>query len=53
MVAIGHHSGILIVRFDNEPLNNLTDRGIGSAITEPQASGVPIRDRIQVLNQWR
>jgi predicted nuclease of predicted toxin-antitoxin system len=53
MAAAGHHAGILIVRFDNDPRHNLTDRGIGTAITKLEASGVPVRDRIHVLNQWR
>ena len=35
LAALGHHAGILIVRFDNDPRHNLTDRGIGTAINEP------------------
>jgi predicted nuclease of predicted toxin-antitoxin system len=53
MAARGHHSGVLIVRFDNDPRHNLTDRGIASAINKLESSGVPIADRIHVLNQWR
>jgi predicted nuclease of predicted toxin-antitoxin system len=53
IAAAGHHAGILIVRFDNDPRHNLTDRGIGTTITKLEASGVGIRDRIHVLNQWR
>jgi predicted nuclease of predicted toxin-antitoxin system len=53
MAAVGHHAGILIVRFDNDPRHNLTDRGIGAAISKLESSGVPIQDRIHVLNQWR
>ena len=53
MAATGHHAGILIVRFDNDPRHNLTDRGIATAISKLESSGVPIRDRIHVLNQWR
>ena len=53
IAAAGHHAGILIVRFDNDPRHNLTDRGIGTAITKLEASEVGIRDRIHVLNQWR
>src|SRR5271166_2840168 len=30
MTAVGHHPGILIVRFDNDPRHNLTDRGIAN-----------------------
>jgi predicted nuclease of predicted toxin-antitoxin system len=53
MAAVGHHAGILIVRFDNDPRHNLTDRGIATAIGKLESSGVPIRDRIHLLNQWR
>ena len=28
MAAVRHHAGILIVRFDNDPRHNLTDRGM-------------------------
>jgi predicted nuclease of predicted toxin-antitoxin system len=53
IAAAGHHAGILIVRFDNDPRHNLTDRGIATAISKLESSGVPVSDQIQVLNQWR
>jgi hypothetical protein len=53
MAAGGHHPGILLVRFDRDPRHNLTDRGIATAISKLEASGVIIPDRIHVLNQWR
>jgi predicted nuclease of predicted toxin-antitoxin system len=53
MAAGGHHPGILVVRFDNDPRHNLTDRGIASAIHKLESSGISIPDRIHVLNQWR
>jgi predicted nuclease of predicted toxin-antitoxin system len=53
MTAGGHHPGVLIVRFDNDPRNNLTDLSIITAINKLEASGLPIPDRIHVLNQWR
>ena len=53
IAAAGHHAGILIVRFDNDPRHNLTDRGISTALRKLESSGFPIRDRIHVLNQWR
>lgn len=53
IAAAGHHAGILIVRFDNDPRHNLTDRGIATAISKLESSAVPIRDQIHVLNQWR
>jgi predicted nuclease of predicted toxin-antitoxin system len=53
IAAAGHHAGIMIVRFDNDPRHNLTDRGIATAISKLESSSVPIRDHIHVLNQWR
>jgi predicted nuclease of predicted toxin-antitoxin system len=53
IAAAGHHSGILIVRFDNDPRHNLTDRGIATAIGKLESPSIPVRDRIQVLNRWR
>jgi predicted nuclease of predicted toxin-antitoxin system len=53
MAAAGHHAGILIVRFDNDPRHNLTDRGISTALSNLKSSRVPITDRIHVLNQRR
>jgi predicted nuclease of predicted toxin-antitoxin system len=49
IAAAGHHAGILIVRFDNDPRQNLTDRGIATAISKLESSGVAIRDQIHVL----
>jgi predicted nuclease of predicted toxin-antitoxin system len=51
--AAGHHAGILIVRFDNDPRHNLSDRSIATAISKLESSAVPTRDQIHVLNQWR
>ncbi len=53
MTASGHHSGLLVVRFDNDPRHNLTERGIAVTINKLESSGIPIPDRIHVLNQWR
>jgi predicted nuclease of predicted toxin-antitoxin system len=53
IAAAGHHAGILIVRFDNDPRHTLTDRGIATAISKLESSAVPIRDQIHVLNQRR
>jgi predicted nuclease of predicted toxin-antitoxin system len=53
MAAGGRHPGILVVRFDNDPRHNLTDRAIAGAISKLESSGVPLSDQINVLNQWR
>ena len=49
----GHHPGMLVVRFDNDPRHNLTDRGIVTALANLEASRTPIPDQIHVLNHWR
>lgn len=51
--AEGHHPGILVVRYDNDPLRDLTPRGIVRAIRNLQVSGVPVRDQFVILNHWR
>ena len=53
MAAGGHHSGFVVVRFDNDPRHNLTDRGTANAIGKLEMSGSPIPDFIHVLDQWR
>jgi predicted nuclease of predicted toxin-antitoxin system len=49
----GHHAGILVVRFDNDPRHNLTERGIATAIGNLASSGTILADGIHVLNHWR
>ncbi len=53
MAAGGHHSGLLIVRVGRDPRQSLTNRAIGIAISKLESSGLPIRDQLHVLNQWR
>jgi predicted nuclease of predicted toxin-antitoxin system len=52
-VSGGHHYGVIVVRFDNDPRHNLTDRGISSSIKKLESSGVPVPDQVHKLNQWR
>jgi predicted nuclease of predicted toxin-antitoxin system len=49
----GHHPGILVVRFDNDPRHNLTERTIAIALGNLESSGVVVADGIHVLNHWR
>ncbi len=51
--AQGHHSGILVVRQDNDPTRDMSPKGIVNAVRKLEAAGVPIRDEYTVLNQWR
>jgi predicted nuclease of predicted toxin-antitoxin system len=53
IAAAGHHAGILIVHFDNDPRRNLTDRGIATAISKLESSALPTQDQIHVLKLWR
>ncbi len=52
-VAGGHHPGILVIRFDNDPRRNLTDRATTTAISRLESSGISISDQVHSLNQWR
>jgi predicted nuclease of predicted toxin-antitoxin system len=49
----GHHPGILVVRFDNDPRHNLTERAIATALGNLESSRLAVADRIHVLNHWR
>src|SRR5262249_26974332 len=49
----GHHPGLLVVRFDNDPRHNLTERGVATALANLEDSGVAVADQIHVLNHWR
>jgi len=51
--AQGRHSGILVVRQDNDPKRDLTPQGIVRAIRKLEAAGVPIENEYIVLNHWR
>ncbi len=53
MAAGGHHPGLLTVRFDADPRNNMSDRAIGVAISKLESAAVPIPDQIHVVNHWR
>jgi predicted nuclease of predicted toxin-antitoxin system len=51
--TVGQHPGIIVIRFDNDPSRDMTDRGIVNAISKLEASGVPITNELHVLNHWR
>jgi predicted nuclease of predicted toxin-antitoxin system len=54
IIAVGgHHPGVLVVRFDNDPRHNLSERAIAVALGNLEASGSVIADRIHVLKHWR
>ena len=49
----GQHQGILVIRSDNDPTRDMTDRGILNAIAKLEGSGVPIANQLHILNHWR
>jgi predicted nuclease of predicted toxin-antitoxin system len=51
--AGGSHPGLLIIRSDNDPKRDMTPRGIVTAMAKLEASGVPIRNEVYILNHWR
>jgi hypothetical protein len=51
--AKGHHAGILVVRFDNDPRNNMSAGDVARALRNLEKACVPIDDSVQVLNQWQ
>jgi predicted nuclease of predicted toxin-antitoxin system len=51
--AGGHHAGILVVRYDDNPRNNMALGDIARAIQKLQQAGVPMVDSLYELNHWQ
>jgi predicted nuclease of predicted toxin-antitoxin system len=51
--ANGHHTGILVVRFDNNPRNNMSAGDIARAVRNLENAGVGIADLYFELNHWQ
>jgi hypothetical protein len=49
----GHHSGILMVRQDNDPSRDMSDPDIVKAIGKLERAGYVVADQLVVLNHWR
>jgi len=49
----GHHSGILVVRRDNDPTKDLAAAGVVRAIRNLLAANIPVQDQYVILNHWR
>jgi hypothetical protein len=49
----GRHSGILIVRADNDPSRDMKDSDIARALQKLEPAGVPIANEFHILNHWR
>jgi predicted nuclease of predicted toxin-antitoxin system len=51
--ARGHHEGVLVVRYDNNPRNNMSAGDIARAVRNQEKAGVPIADSYHQLNHWQ
>jgi hypothetical protein len=51
--ALGHHSGIPVIRKDNDPRRDLKVAGIVRALANLLASRTAIADQYLILNHWR
>jgi hypothetical protein len=49
----GGHTGIVVVRQDNDPARDLTPKGIVAALRKLESAGVPIANEYIILNHWR
>jgi hypothetical protein len=53
LAANGHHCGILVVLYDNNPRNNMSRGDIARAVRNLEKAGVPIHYSYQELNHWQ
>ena len=51
--ASGKHSGILIVRYDNDPKKDMKPQHIVRALRRLEQSGTDLTSQLIVLNHWR
>jgi predicted nuclease of predicted toxin-antitoxin system len=51
--AHGHHEGILVVLFDNNPRNNMSTADIVRAVRNLEKAGIAITDSYHELNHWQ
>jgi predicted nuclease of predicted toxin-antitoxin system len=51
--ANGHHAGILVVRYDSNPRNNMSSGDITRAVRNLEKAGVSIADSYHELNHWQ
>lgn len=49
----GAHPGVFVVRKDNDPRRDMSNRGIVQAIANLIAANVPSEHQFVILNQWR
>jgi hypothetical protein len=49
----GHHPGILVERFDNNPSHSMQPGDIVRALRNIEAAGFVMTDEYQILNLWQ
>jgi hypothetical protein len=49
----GHHSGIVLIREDNDRQRDMTDRQIVAALGKLEHAGESLTDKLVILNKWR
>lgn len=49
----GTHSGVFVVRSDNDPNRDMKDRDIVRAVGNLESAGVSIANEFHILNHWR
>jgi hypothetical protein len=49
----GGHSGMAVVREDNDPRRDMKDADILRALRNLEQSGVPLANEFHILNHWR
>jgi hypothetical protein len=49
----GIHTGIIAIRFDNNPSRDMKDSDIARAIRNLELSGLPTANEFHILNHWR
>ena len=49
----GHHRGILVVRRDNDPSRDMSNRAIVQAVAKVSNSSATFGDSFHILNHWR
>jgi len=53
MSSGGHHPGILVVRRDNDPSRDMSNRAIVQAVSKISNFGATVGDSFHILNHWR
>jgi predicted nuclease of predicted toxin-antitoxin system len=49
----GHHPGVLVERFDNDPGHRMLPRDIVGALHNLEAAGFVLYNEYQILNLWQ